>query len=151
MVNQQLLFSSSSNLVLQQQQQPPPPEAAPATKKPRRSLADKNPITLTDRAAERIRALLKNQSDTVLGLRLGVQRRGCNGLSYTMNYKTMVVGKDDDLQMESHGIRIYIEPMALLNIIGTQMDWEESELASEFTFHNPNSKGQCGCGESFTV
>jgi iron-sulfur cluster assembly 1 len=125
---------------------------SPVASNKRRSLTDKSPITLTDRAAERIRKLLQNQPANVVGLRLGVQRRGCNGLSYTLNYKSA----DDetskkDLEMESHGIRVFIEPMALLNIVGTQMDWEETELASEFTFHNPNSKGQCGCGESFTV
>jgi iron-sulfur cluster assembly 1 len=124
----------------------------------RRSLADKNPITFTDRAAERIRMLLQNQPANVVGLRLGVQRRGCNGLSYTLNYKSAADDGDNapssnkkDLEMESHGIRVFIDPMALLNIVGTEMDWEETELASEFTFHNPNSKGQCGCGESFTV
>jgi iron-sulfur cluster assembly accessory protein len=53
--------------------------------------------------------------------------------------------------MEAHGVKVFIEPMALFNIVGTTMDWEESELASEFTFHNPNSKGECGCGESFNV
>jgi iron-sulfur cluster assembly 1 len=147
---QHFLFSTSAN----RQQS----SAAAATKTKRRSLADKNPITFTDRAAERIRMLLQNQPANTLGLRLGVQRRGCNGLSYTLNYKT--ANDDDanvsssnkkDLEMESHGIRVFIDPMALLNIVGTEMDWEETELASEFTFHNPNSKGQCGCGESFTV
>lgn len=53
--------------------------------------------------------------------------------------------------MESHGITVYIEPMALFSVVGTTMDWEEDELTSEFTFNNPNSKGECGCGESFNV
>ena len=53
--------------------------------------------------------------------------------------------------MESHGIKVFIEPMALFNVVGTTMDWEETEMSSEFTFKNPNSKGECGCGESFTV
>lgn len=53
--------------------------------------------------------------------------------------------------MEAHGVKVFIEPMALLNVIGTVMDYEETELASEFTFNNPNSKGECGCGESFNV
>ena len=108
----------------------------------------KDPIILTERAAERIQELLSNQSDA-LGIRLGVKRRGCNGLSYTLNYAHVVEPKD--ISMEAYGVKIWIEPMALFNIIGTQMDWEETELTSEFTFHNPNSKGSCGCGESFNV
>lgn len=123
----------------------------------------KNPIALTDRAAERIRELLQSkqeqqqQNDTttsdILGLRLGVKRRGCNGLSYTLNYATAeTAATGRDILMVSHtDIAIYIEPMALFSIVGTVMDWEENEMASEFTFANPNSKGECGCGESFNV
>jgi iron-sulfur cluster assembly protein len=123
--------------------------ASPAAAVPRRRILDtKDPIILTDQAAERIKKLLQNKPDAI-GLRLGVRRRGCNGLSYTMNYATEENPKD--VAMQSHGIRIFIEPMALFNIIGTTMDWKETELSSEFTFQNPNSKGECGCGESFNV
>lgn len=111
----------------------------------------RDPIMLTDRAAERIQELLSNQSQA-LGIRLGVKRRGCNGLSYTLNYVTQGAQPTKDIHMTSpQGVQIWIEPMALFNVVGTQMDWEETELTSEFTFHNPNSKGQCGCGESFNV
>ena len=125
-------------------------------KRPRRSIIDdKNPIVLTDAAAARIQELLQGpsaQAAGAVGLRLGVKRRGCNGLSYTLNYatpETVATGKD--IMMESHNIKVYIEPMALFNVVGTVMDWTETELASEFTFQNPNSKGECGCGESFNV
>lgn len=124
-------------------------------RKRRTVIDDKNPIVLTDRAAARIQELLAGESAVTagaVGLRLGVKRRGCNGLSYTLNYateETVAAGKD--VAMESHGIKVFIEPMALFNVVGTVMDWEESEMASEFTFQNPNSKGECGCGESFNV
>ena len=107
---------------------------------------------MTPRAAARIQELLASRDDAPLGIRLGVRRRGCNGLSYTLNY---VYDGDasmaKDITMHAHGIDLWIEPMALFNVVGTTMDWEETELSSEFTFSNPNSKGECGCGESFTV
>ena len=106
----------------------------------------------TERAAERIKEILKSKEqngETPLGIRLGTKKRGCNGLSYTLNYAFEKPVKDTEI--ESHGVKIFIKPMALFNVVGTTMDWEETELSSEFTFNNPNSKGQCGCGESFTV
>mmetsp|Transcript_22103 Transcript_22103/g.54688 ORF Transcript_22103/g.54688 Transcript_22103/m.54688 type:complete len:205 (+) Transcript_22103:166-780(+) len=116
----------------------------------RRTLETKDPITLTERAAERIKMILEGENaEGALGIRLGVKRRGCNGLSYTLNYAFEKPKKD--LEMQSHGVKVFVEPMALFNVVGTVMDWEETELSSEFTFNNPNSKGECGCGESFTV
>jgi iron-sulfur cluster assembly accessory protein len=122
-------------------------------KEPRRrtTLETKDPLLITPAAAIRIQELLAgdNAPDAPIGIRLGVKRRGCNGLSYTLNYATEIPAKD--IAMESHGVKVFIEPMALFSIVGTTMDWEETELASEFTFSNPNSKGECGCGESFNV
>lgn len=117
----------------------------------RRTLETKDPIILTERAADRIKEILRSSdaAEQALGIRLGTKRRGCNGLSYTLNYA--YEKPDKDIEMESHGVKIFIEPMALFNVVGTTMDWEETELTSEFTFNNPNSKGECGCGESFTV
>lgn len=116
----------------------------------RRIVEEKNPIIVTEWAAERIKEILSGDSAAgALGIRLGVKRRGCNGLSYTMNYAFEEPKKD--IGMEAHGVKVYIEPMALFSVVGTVMDWEETELSSEFTFNNPNSKGECGCGESFNV
>ena len=122
------------------------------TKRKSAFLDDKDPIKLTPRAADRIRELFQGDGATgAVGIRVGVKRRGCNGLSYTLNYVFPDMIPEKDIQMEQHGIKVFIEPMALFNIVGTTMDWEETELSSEFTFQNPNSKGECGCGESFTV
>jgi iron-sulfur cluster assembly accessory protein len=109
------------------------------------------PITITERAASRIKELLSTKEDAV-GVKLGVRRRGCNGYSYTMNY-----ANSDDLKnskdelVTAHGVKVFVDPKAIFFVVGTQMDFVETELSSEFTFQNPNSKGECGCGESFNV
>lgn len=143
--NRKLLFSTAEHVDEE------PSETKTPTRKRRTLIDDKNPIVLTDRSAVRIKELLATSVGSV-GLRLGVKRRGCNGLSYTLNYATAdTVKAGKDIAMESHGIKVFIEPMALFSVVGTVMDWEEGEMASEFTFNNPNSKGACGCGESFNV
>jgi len=103
---------------------------------------------MTDRAAERLRDLVSKKPDKI-GIRLGVKRRGCNGLSYTLNYADSK--PENDEEVVDKGVTIFIEPMALFHLVGTVMDWEETPLAAEFTFNNPNEKGRCGCGESFNV
>ena len=116
--------------------------------RPRRNIA---PIEITQRAAVRIKELIAGKDD-VVGVRLGVKRRGCNGYSYTMNYAEMsdIDTKKNEI-VQDKDVTVLVENKAVFFIVGTVMDYQETELASEFTFVNPNIKGECGCGESFNV
>lgn len=121
------------------------------TEKGKRRTSVIAPISLTVRAADRIKDMISGKED-VVGVRLGVKRRGCNGYSYTMNY-----AKQDDIDpkkneiVREHDVTVLVDPKAVFFMVGTTMDYNETELAAEFTFVNPNVKGECGCGESFNV
>jgi iron-sulfur cluster assembly protein len=106
-------------------------------------------LTMTDSAADRIRALLAKRGKPSLGIRVGVRSRGCSGLTYTLEYADEK-GKFDEI-VEDKGVTVLIDPKATMFILGTEMDFVEDKLQSGFTFRNPNEKGRCGCGESFHV
>ena len=106
-------------------------------------------MTVTDAAAERVRALLGKREKESIGIRVGVRSRGCSGLSYTIEYADEK-GKFDEI-VQDKGVTILIDPKATMFLIGTEMDYVEDKLQSGFTFTNPNEKGRCGCGESFHV
>jgi iron-sulfur cluster assembly protein len=107
------------------------------------------PITITDSAAERIRQLMAQRGKPSAGIRVGVRSRGCSGLTYTIEYADDVQSYDE--VVEEKGVKVIIDPKAIMFLLGTQMDFVEEKLKSGFTFVNPNEKGRCGCGESFHV
>jgi iron-sulfur cluster assembly protein len=109
----------------------------------------KQAMTITDAAAERVKALLAKRAKPAAGIRIGVRARGCSGLTYTLEYAEEK-GKWDEV-IEDKGVTILIDPKATMFILGTEMDWVEDRLQSGFSFRNPNEKGRCGCGESFHV
>jgi iron-sulfur cluster assembly protein len=84
-----------------------------------------------------------------IGLRLGVRTAGCSGLAYTMEFAD--VRQESDVQFESQGVTLLVDPKSLPYLAGTELDFVREGLNEGFKFHNPNSKAQCGCGESFTV
>lgn len=107
-------------------------------------------LTLTDRAAERVKKLIDNSPETgVLGLRVGVKTRGCSGLSYFVEYAKEQKRFED--VVEDKGVKIFVDPTAVMFIIGSEMDYVEDKIESGFVFSNPNEKSRCGCGESFAV
>lgn len=107
------------------------------------------PITITESAAEQVKALLDKRGKPSAGIKIGVRTKGCSGLSYTIEYADEV-SKFDEV-VEDKGIKVIIDPKAIMFIIGTEMDFKQEKLQSGFTFTNPNEKGRCGCGESFHV
>merc|ERR1711894_131118 len=104
--------------------------------------------TLTPSAVEKVKQLVENKPNC-LGLQIGVKKRGCNGLSYTLDY-AQEKGKFSE-EVSQDGVKIFIDSKAQLTLLGTEMDYSESKLSSEFVFNNPNITGTCGCGESFTL
>ena len=109
----------------------------------------KSMITLTEAAAERVRSLVSRSDKPVLGLRVGVKTRGCSGLSYFVEYAEDQKKFED--VVEDKGVKIFIDPTAVMFLIGTEMDYVEDKIQSGFVFKNPNEKNRCGCGESFSV
>jgi iron-sulfur cluster assembly protein len=105
-------------------------------------------ITLTSEAANRVEKFISNRGKGV-GLRLGVKTTGCSGMAYTLEFVDEVLPEDE--VFESHGIKIVVDPKSLVYIDGTELDFTKEGLNEGFKFNNPNVKGECGCGESFTV
>ncbi|MEQ1581517.1 MAG: iron-sulfur cluster assembly protein IscA [Steroidobacteraceae bacterium] len=105
-------------------------------------------ISLTTSAANRVRTFLANRGKGV-GLRLGVKQTGCSGYAYVVNYADAV--ENDDVVFDNQGVKVIVDRESLGYIDGTEVDFVKEGLNEAFRFRNPNIKGECGCGESFTV
>ena len=105
-------------------------------------------ITLTEVAADRVKAFLENRGKGE-GLRLGVKTTGCSGMAYVLEFVDEI--EDTDEVFESNGVKIIVDPKSLIYIDGTELDYGKEGLNEGFKFNNPNVKDECGCGESFTV
>jgi len=103
-------------------------------------------INLTEAAANKIKALLSEKEET--GIRAGVQGGGCSGFTYQLKFDNK---KDTDREIDSHGVRLYIDPKSYLYLMGTEIDFVDELNQSGFKFVNPNAKRTCGCGESFSI
>jgi len=116
--------------------------------KGKRLIPTRAALSLTPSAVNRLKELLQGREGCI-GIRIGVKQRGCNGLSYTLEYASKKAAMDEEVLQD--GVRVLIDQKAQLTLLGTEMDFQESKLASEFVFNNPNIKGTCGCGESFSI
>jgi len=106
-------------------------------------------MTLTEKAAERVRKIIEASDKPIAGLKVGVKNGGCAGMEYTLDYaESFEPGAD---VVEDKGVKIMIDPKAVLFLLGTQMDYEVSKLSSGFVFNNPNQTSACGCGESVAI
>lgn len=103
-------------------------------------------MTMTDAAADRVNAIVGNSGDDAKGLRIGIKKGGCAGMEYTIDLVTEPHANDD--LVEHGGAKVWIEPSAVLYLLGTQMDFEMTKMRSGFIFVNPNQTSACGCGES---
>ena len=117
---------------------------APRARRPRPKV-----VTLSESAAERVREIMGKAEKPYAGLRVGVKNGGCAGQEYTLEYAEAAAPLDE--MVEDKGVTILVEPKAVLFLIGTEIDYEVSRLASKFVFRNPNETDACGCGESVTI
>jgi iron-sulfur cluster assembly protein len=106
-------------------------------------------MTLTDAAAARVQEIIAASDKPIAGLRVGVKNGGCAGMSYTMEFAEEAAPHDEII--EDKGVRVLIDPKAVLFLLGTRMDFKTDRLASGFVFVNPNETSACGCGESVAI
>jgi iron-sulfur cluster assembly protein len=108
------------------------------------------PLSLTPSAREKLKSLATQRTPHACGVRIKLRTRGCSGLSYVLEYIDQPLSEDIPITVEP-GLFLYIQSKALMFLVGTQMDYQETAVRSGFVFENPNEKGRCGCGSSFHV
>ncbi len=106
-------------------------------------------VTLTPAAEARVAKLMADAPADAIGVKLSTPRRGCSGLAYSVDYVSAANPMDE--RIETPGGLFFIDAASVLYLIGSTMDWQEDDFTAGFVFNNPNAKGSCGCGESFTV
>ena len=106
-------------------------------------------ITISDNAAKRIREILSNAETNVKGVRVSVKAGGCAGMEYEMTYLKETIPNDE--LVKDNGGEVFIDPKAIMYLLGTKMDYKEDKFSSSFVFNNPNETERCGCGESFKI
>jgi len=106
-------------------------------------------ITITDKALSYVKEILDKRGKVSYGLRIGIKSGGCSGLTYEVSYVDEKGKYDEELIVGN--IRILIDPKAVMYLLGTEMDYTETDFKSGFVFNNPNEKGKCGCGKSFNI
>lgn len=106
-------------------------------------------LKVTDAAVAQLKRLMAGRGEPAVGVRIGVRNGGCSGMAYTMDFATEREPNDEAIEID--GVTVLIDPMAIMYLIGTEMDYVEENLASNFVFRNPNETSRCGCGESFSV
>ena len=106
-------------------------------------------IKLSDNAATRIKEIMSKADNSTIGVRVGVKSGGCGGMSYVMEYAKE--SKKDEEVIEDKGVKVFIDPNAIMYLLGTEMDYKKDKFSSQFVFKNPNETERCGCGESFKV
>ena len=110
---------------------------------------NKQIITLSENAANRIKEIMSKAEKDSVGVRVGVKSGGCAGMSYVMEY-TKKISPNDEI-VEDKGIKLFVDPGAIMYLLGTEMDYKKEQFSSSFVFKNPNETERCGCGESFKV
>ena len=106
-------------------------------------------IKLSDNAASRIKEIMSGAQKDSLGVRVSVKSGGCAGMSYVMEYSKEANPNDEVI--EDKGVRVFIDPAAVMYLLGTEMDYKKEQFSSSFVFNNPNETERCGCGESFKI